>query len=679
MKKYAAFVMAICLFALLLIGSASPVYAYGVDDKFVYEVTERGVYIKGRKTNDCVFPEEFNGFPVIGVAEEAFDNSTIGFSPFVVPDSVWHIDKYAFADSLIYTENFDLPDHGLEISYGAFEKTNFDNDDAVWDNGGLYIDNHLVAVDKNKIEQTFTVREGTLSIGHKVFSSMPNLVTVYLPDSLEWISSYAFYDCELLNLQLPPNLIGIGESAFGFCQNLKISQLPPKLQVIGAGAFNGLKSIQEITIPDTVRIIGNEAFQFCDLVSVKIPEGIEYIGDSAFRSNKRLENIVLPNKNFYLGGKVFEETAFSKDEANWKDNVLFLNNILLASRNLELTEYAVPDGIINIAGKSFAGHAKLKKVSFPSGLQYIGDHAFYFCEQLEKVHLPDSVIWVGDWAFQKCEALNELTLSNQLKHLGKQAFDDCHALYEVVVPDSLTYLNAGTFDLGAAYDMPSPKITIPASVKYMEAGSVGAMDRKKLTIYGYTGSYAEGYAQRGEISFVALDEQKADTTTSKSLIPSGTNTTCKCTGEHNHVTQGGMQTTGKTAENTTKKQTQTTTNAIKQTDSKITSGTTMKQTQKTTVKEANTSTVLDTATEQTQSITTESDGTTTTESVETSETAASTQSSSEVMSTPFDVSGEEEPMDTEQQPLLWIWFVGAFGVAVVAGAGFMLFKMYSKK
>ena len=86
MKKYAAFVMAICLFALLLIGSASPVYAFGVDDKFVYEVTEKGVYIKGRKTNDCVLPEEFNGFPVIGVGREAFDNSTIGVSPFVVPD-----------------------------------------------------------------------------------------------------------------------------------------------------------------------------------------------------------------------------------------------------------------------------------------------------------------------------------------------------------------------------------------------------------------------------------------------------------------------------------------------------------------------------------------------------------------------------------------------------------------
>lgn len=62
-------------------------------------------------------------------------------------------------------------------------------------------------------------------------------------------------------------VIGIGNSAFYYEQNLKSITLPDTLQYIGEQAFAYCNSITEIYIPSSVRRIENNAFLPCDKLS----------------------------------------------------------------------------------------------------------------------------------------------------------------------------------------------------------------------------------------------------------------------------------------------------------------------------------------------------------------------------------------------------------------------------
>ena len=93
------------------------------------------------------------------------------------------------------------------------------------------------------------------------------LDTLILPDSIETVEPYAFYDKV----------------------HLRSTNLPRGLAVIPEGMFSRCIGLTGIVIPDSVREIQDEAFYQCsNLDTVVIPDSVERIGRCAFLNTRRV-------------------------------------------------------------------------------------------------------------------------------------------------------------------------------------------------------------------------------------------------------------------------------------------------------------------------------------------------------------------------------------------------------
>jgi hypothetical protein len=128
------------------------------------------------------------------------------------------------------------------------------------------------------------------------------------------------------------------------------------------------------------------------------------------------------------------------------------------------TEYAVPDGITEIASGAFA-KTGLRKIAVPTtvetirsgafrkngalqtvelseGLRTIQSKAFEDCCNLKSIAIPSTVKTIRSGTFLQCRALESVILSEGLETIEKGAFDGCDALRTITIPESVSALEA---------------------------------------------------------------------------------------------------------------------------------------------------------------------------------------------------------------------------------------------
>jgi len=109
------------------------------------------------------------------------------------------------------------------------------------------------------------------------------IVSVILPAGLNTIGDFAlakFTGIKHLDLS-SSNIRTIGDYAFSNC-NLETIVLPPNLEEIGSFSFFNNQKLQSITIPDSVTSIGEWTFNSTGLKTLAIGIGAAYIGREAF-------------------------------------------------------------------------------------------------------------------------------------------------------------------------------------------------------------------------------------------------------------------------------------------------------------------------------------------------------------------------------------------------------------
>ena len=94
--------------------------------------------------------------------------------------------------------------------------------------------------------------------------------------------------------------------------------------------------------------------------------------------------------------------------------------------SLEQGEYAVAEGIRNIADKAFYDCDGLTGITFVQGFENIGAESFYDCDNITTVNLPESARDVGDHSFASCDQLREFIVNTNLTDYADNAFDGCY-------------------------------------------------------------------------------------------------------------------------------------------------------------------------------------------------------------------------------------------------------------
>ena len=210
-----------------------------------------------------------------------------------------------------------------------------------------------------------------------------------------------------------------------------------------------------------VTSIGKAVFRDClNIHGVVIPDSVISIGEKAFFQCRMLNDIDIPNSVKTIGNDAFLDTAYYKNESNWQNDLLYIDNYLLDAKNKISGDCIIKDGTEIIANGAFFQCDSLQSVTIANSVKIIGDQAFIGCGNLSSVIIPNGVESINDEAFRYCTSLTNITVPNSVIHLGKSAFSNCTNLINAELSNSLSSINDGLF----FYCEKLTEITIPYSV-----------------------------------------------------------------------------------------------------------------------------------------------------------------------------------------------------------------------
>lgn len=283
-------------------------------------------------------------------------------------------------------------------------------------------------------------------IGDFQFAFVRELVQIELPETLETVGSYAFYQSGLQSINFPLGLMEIKNNAFDSCQELEDIKLNSGLKIIDVSAFRYTQKLKEIEIPDSVQEIRASAFADTGLSYVYLPETLQVIDDTAFL---HIDTVCYGGKiqsiDNFGAAKVHEFTEGNK--CNICGNVVEYvpYRITQAEFISENGECRIPDifsrdnieyKVVKIEAHAYEGNREIKKVIFPDSLIKIGDEAFKDCYHIEEVSLNDALKEIGQAAFLNCISLEKIEIPERISTLN-QSFQGCAGLKEITLPKEI--------------------------------------------------------------------------------------------------------------------------------------------------------------------------------------------------------------------------------------------------
>ncbi len=147
---------------------------------------------------------------------------------------------------------------------------------------------------------------------------------------------------------------------------------------------------------------------------------------------------------------------------------------------------------------------QITSVTMEDGVTVVGACAFAGCENLKTVSLPGTLVEIRHNAFDMC-ALTELTLPDGLETIGESAFS-WSPLATLTIPDSVIYVDRAAFDCNDQLE----SVTIGPDTRLNYDTWYPIFSGNGFTIYGYTNSMAEDYAQILGCNFVSTGENQWD-------------------------------------------------------------------------------------------------------------------------------------------------------------------------
>ena len=268
-------------------------------------------------------------------------------------------------------------------------------------------------------------REGV--IPREAMRKKSSLLYIVLPDNLEGIGAYSFYNCSNItgSLIIPEGVTRIGESAFYQCSGITGS----------------------LSLPSTLKYMAHDVFCGCNFTcELILPSKLEYIGSFCFTNNIGFYgNLILPDGLNFIGSYAFDTCNNLTGDLIIPQNIKEISEFTFAGCGFNGTLY-LPDGITKIEPSVFKDIPFKGELILPKNLTKIGDAAFYGCFFSGELKLPESLLSIGNNAFNGNSRLSGiLEFPDKIQTIGDYAFSGCSDLQGLVIPKNVESIRQGAF------------------------------------------------------------------------------------------------------------------------------------------------------------------------------------------------------------------------------------------
>ena len=244
--------------------------------------------------------------------------------------------------------------------------------------------------------------EGLIFENNSVYQYIGNSKKVVVPsrwndNEINTISSRAFYDTSVEEINLPSGIVSIEQAAFAECRKLKTINLPETLTFTQGATFNYCESLEYIKIPGNLSLV--PSFLNCtSLKTVDIMEGVSSIGASCFYGCTSLKTINLPESLNSIGAEAFYN-CYSLEYLSLPKNMTIIKENTFRNCG-SLVSVDIPLSVTTIEYEAFRGCWGLKNVFISKNVENVQWHIFEEDSAvilMEREYRPKE--WSTEWSY----------------------------------------------------------------------------------------------------------------------------------------------------------------------------------------------------------------------------------------------------------------------------------------
>ena len=274
------------------------------------------------------------------------------------------------------------------------------------DEGILYISSYAFCLYDTDISIEITDEDYD---ANKIPAMNTSITSVIIPEGVEEIQKYAFYNCQSLRkVVLPESIKFIREYAFYNDTELKDINLE-KVQVIGREAFKNCENLElDNEELSKVYAIGVRAFEGCNSITHVNLSALRNSGSEIFKDCKKLESAVL-NEHTKLAYAMFVGSGLKSIDIYEKIEIP--EYCFALCENLKTV--TLHNSLIGIKEGAFSECTSLTDFNILGTVEYFGAQTFYGDTALEEFKLPNSNVSLGSYCFYQCTNLNKLEFAQE--------------------------------------------------------------------------------------------------------------------------------------------------------------------------------------------------------------------------------------------------------------------------
>ena len=424
---------------------------------YEYDSIDGGYYISGKGTcalTELTLPSEYEGKPVIGIRQYAFESSDI--TSVYIPSSIKKITRaFYLCESLttVTLENGITSVDG-EAFYSCSKLSEIVLPDSITE---IRVSAFANCTELSKI----TLSKSLKIIDDKAFEGCSKLAEISIPESVTDIGSDAFKDCSLTAVTISDSLLS--RNYYSFVDTpyyTAISSTENGLNYVGniLVGYDPNATLETVVLKDSTTIIAGGALSNCQTIkSITLNDGLKEIHYEAFYNCKNLSEINIPDTVEQIGADIITNTAYYKSAA--QETIYIGNHLIriLGKKNV-IEDLTVREGTLTIADEA-SGTTTVSAINIPASVKYIGEGAFDISGNLEAINVSeennyyssvDGVLYNKDKSILlRCPTKKSglCIIPDGTQIVRQYAFSTCTGIDEIVIPTSVSVIEDNAFEV----------------------------------------------------------------------------------------------------------------------------------------------------------------------------------------------------------------------------------------